>query len=180
MALSAGHAILIAAVSITAALAFVMLGVGAFIAGLALLARPWDGNTKRDHRWATSAPYPVFWLASWVMRAAEYVVSLKPGTLRVGELARAYAQSQVLFALCNLGVPDMLSSGPSTAAELAADIGLSVPVDWLERLLATAAAYGMLNRSKVGRRAAAPALTANARQQQQLSAGKQVDVKGVT
>lgn len=49
----------------------------------------------RDHRWATSAPYPVFWLGSWVLRAAEYVVSLKPGTLRAGELARAYAHSQV-------------------------------------------------------------------------------------
>ncbi|WIA36480.1 hypothetical protein OEZ86_007780 [Tetradesmus obliquus] len=148
MALSIGHALMIVAAVIVCILALISLGLGLFIAGLVLLVRPWDGNTQRDHRWATSAPYPVFWLGSWVLRAAEYVVSLKPGTLRAGELARAYAHSQVLFALSNLGVPDLLCAGPSTAAELASSIGPAVPVDWLERLLATAAAFGMLNRKK--------------------------------
>jgi hypothetical protein len=52
----------------------------------------------RDHSWAVTAPYPVFWLVNWILKAADYVTSLKPGTLRAGELARAFVQSQVRHA----------------------------------------------------------------------------------
>eukprot|EP00879_Flechtneria_rotunda_P012946 GHRR01013519.1.p1 GENE.GHRR01013519.1~~GHRR01013519.1.p1 ORF type:complete len:436 (+),score=106.88 GHRR01013519.1:320-1627(+) len=120
----------------------------ALVSGMVLLVRPWDGNTQRDHNWMASTPFPFFWMASWAVRAAEYVVALKPGPIRAAELAIAYTQSQVLFALNNLGVPDALSAGPLTAAELAVKVGPHTPVDWLERVLACAAAYGMLKRSK--------------------------------
>jgi hypothetical protein len=54
----------------------------------------------------------------------------------------------VLFALVDLGIPDLLRKGPRTAAELAVDIGPAVNVDWLDRLLAAAYTMGMLNRIK--------------------------------
>jgi hypothetical protein len=54
-----------------------------------------------------------------------------------------------------------------------------VPIDWLERLLATAAAYGLLNRSKCKGQAMANLQSATQQQQQQqVSAGKHVDIEG--
>lgn len=75
---------------------------------------------------------------------------------------------QVLFSIVRLGIPDALSSGSKTAAELAAAIGPSTNSDWLDRLLSAAAVLGMLTRSKVyrsvaHRRAAAAAAAATGR-----------------
>lgn len=85
----------IVAAGLLVALAAVVFGIGIFAVCMILLARPWDSNTKRTHQWSVIAPYPAFWGASWAIRVAEYVVSLKPGTLRAAELAILYIQSQV-------------------------------------------------------------------------------------
>jgi hypothetical protein len=52
----------------------------------------------------------------------------------------------------SLGIPDaLLAAGrPQTATELAACIGPSTHVDWLDRLLSAAAVMGMMKRRKVG------------------------------
>jgi hypothetical protein len=47
MALSVGHAFMIVAAVVVCVIAFVALGIVIFIAGMALLVRTWDGNTKR-------------------------------------------------------------------------------------------------------------------------------------
>jgi len=64
-----------------------------------------------------------------------------------------------MFALVNLGVPDLLAKqGPMSAVQLAAAINAAslststtpsqVPALWLDRLLTAAAALGMLAMSK--------------------------------
>jgi hypothetical protein len=65
---------------------------------------------------------------------------------------------QVLFALVNLNIPDMLAKhGPMTVDQLTAALnastkGSNVRALWLERLLTAAFAMGMLNRSKPGKK----------------------------
>lgn len=56
---------------------------------------------------------------------------------------------QVLFMLVNLGIPDLLLSGPRSADDLAANIGPHVRPDRLARTLDFAAAFGMINRKKL-------------------------------
>eukprot|EP00878_Enallax_costatus_P009061 GHUV01009473.1.p1 GENE.GHUV01009473.1~~GHUV01009473.1.p1 ORF type:complete len:426 (+),score=140.32 GHUV01009473.1:983-2260(+) len=57
--------------------------------------------------------------------------------------------AQVLFMIVNLGIPDLLLSGPRTADDLAANIGPHVHPDRLARILDFAAAVGMVNRKKI-------------------------------
>eukprot|EP00775_Hariotina_reticulata_P013986 gene13986-14101_t len=116
--------------------------------------KPWDGNPKRRHDYAPTAPKFIFWWSSWFMKAVEMIQSLKPAPMRVAELATSFTTSQVMFALVNLGVPDLLAEhGPMSAVQLAAAINAQsakagtprqVPALWLDRLLTAAAALGML------------------------------------
>lgn len=59
-----------------------------------------------------------------------------------------HKQTQVLFSLVRLNVPDALVSGPKTAEEIAATMGPDTNVEWLERLLACAHTMGMLKKYK--------------------------------
>jgi hypothetical protein len=56
--------------------------------------------------------------------------------------------AQACFAVCRLGVPDLLAGGPRTAAELAADCGADQKA--LRRLLAALAAAGLLRETTSG------------------------------
>lgn len=56
--------------------------------------------------------------------------------------------AQACFAICQLGVPDLLADGPRTASELAADCGAEQRA--LRRLLAALAAAGLLREAPPG------------------------------
>lgn len=68
MALSGAAAAAVVLGCLLAVLGAAVAAVLITIAFTALLVRPWDGDTQRDHRWATRAPFPVFWLVSWTIR----------------------------------------------------------------------------------------------------------------
>src|ERR1700752_3751038 len=63
---------------------------------------------------------------------------------RLNDIATAFCMSQTFFAACNLGVFDQLHQGSSTAAELAAKIGLH-PIG-CRRLLVALADMGLVAR----------------------------------
>jgi len=65
------------------------------IALTVLTLRPWDRNFRRNHDYVYTTPFMVFLWNSWVMRIAELVVDLKPGPMRLADIATTYTQSQV-------------------------------------------------------------------------------------
>lgn len=155
-ALFAGLSLVVAflpAMSVFSALlavwSWVTILIAAVIIAIALVVRPWDGDTNREHKLCLSTPYTGFWLASWIYTTAERIAATKPAPMRVAELANAFVPSQVLFSLVSLGIPGALVSGPKTAAEVAVCIGPDTNVEWLDRLMMAAASKGMLNRSKI-------------------------------
>ena len=68
---------------------------------------------------------------------------------RVGRLLEGMMTAQVTSVLARLGVPDQLAGGPLTADQLAARVGAAA--DGLRRLLAAAAAYGLVSQDSQGR-----------------------------
>lgn len=127
------------------------LAAACILVSMLLVVRPWNGNINRAHKLPLSISYPVFWTAAWVYALAEWIAALKPAPMRIAELACTFQQSQVLFSIVSLGIPDSLASGPKTAAELAAAIGPTANAEWVDRLLSSAAVLGMLKRSKLSR-----------------------------
>ena len=73
---------------------------------------------------------------------------------RLGRLLEGMMTAQVTSVLARLGVPDQLASGPLTADELAGRVGAAP--DPLRRLLAAAAAYGLVSQDSQGRFALTP------------------------
>lgn len=73
---------------------------------------------------------------------------------RVGRLLEGMLTCQVASALARLGVPDQLAGGPRTAAEIAPQVGAAAGA--LGRLLAAAAAYGLVSQDGQGRFALTP------------------------
>jgi hypothetical protein len=72
----------------------------------------------------------------------------EPGS-RVGRLLEGMMTAQVTSVLARLGVPDELAGGPLTAEQLAPQVGADA--DALRRLLAAAAAYGLVRQDSQGR-----------------------------
>ncbi|MGP7998705.1 MAG: methyltransferase [Streptosporangiaceae bacterium] len=68
---------------------------------------------------------------------------------RVGRLLEGMMTSQVTSALARLGVPDQLAGGPLAVDELATRAGAAAGP--LRRLLAAAAAYGLVSQDTAGR-----------------------------
>ena len=68
---------------------------------------------------------------------------------RVGRLLEGMMTAQVTSVLARLGVPDQLAGGPLTADEIAPRVGAAA--DGLRRLLAAAAAYGLVSQDSQGR-----------------------------
>jgi hypothetical protein len=68
---------------------------------------------------------------------------------RVGRLLEGMMTAQVTSVLARLGVPDQLAGGPLTADQLAPRVGAAA--DGLRRLLAAAAAYGLVSQDSQGR-----------------------------
>ena len=71
------------------------------------------------------------------------------GAGRVGRLLEGMLTCQVASALARLGVPDQLAGGPRTADEIAPEVGAAAGA--LRRLLAAAAAYGLVSQDGQGR-----------------------------
>jgi O-methyltransferase domain len=78
-----------------------------------------------------------------------------PGGSQLGRLLEGMMMAQVSSVLARLGVPDQLAGGPATADQLAPRVGAAA--DALARLLAAAAAYGLVSRDAAGRYALTPA-----------------------
>ncbi len=76
---------------------------------------------------------------------------------RLGQLLEGMFTAQVTTVLTRLGVPGQLAGGPLTAAELAPRVGASAGA--LPRLLAAAAAYGLVSQDSAGRYSLTPAST---------------------
>jgi hypothetical protein len=87
-----------------------------------------------------------FALRRLLLRAAD---SLLPATAVVWDKSMGVERTQVIGALAELGVPDELSRGRATAAELAPRIGADP--DALHRLLRAAALEGLLTLDGRGR-----------------------------
>lgn len=68
---------------------------------------------------------------------------------RIGRLLEGMMTAQVTSVLARLGVPDQLASGPLTADQLAGQV--SAAAGPLRRLLAAAAAYGLVHQDSQGR-----------------------------
>lgn len=89
------QAALYLAIAVLAAVCLFLLSIGGLVVCMILAIRPWDGNVRRDYSWSATSPYPVFWIATWVARVAQFVHNLKPGPLRATEIATGYVHSQV-------------------------------------------------------------------------------------
>lgn len=74
---------------------------------------------------------------------------LQPAVQHLTPLSADHNLLQALFMLVNLGIPDLLLSGPRSADDLAANIGPAVHPDRLARALDFAAAFGMINRKRI-------------------------------
>ncbi len=72
----------------------------------------------------------------------------EPGS-QVGRLLEGMLTCQVAAALARLGVPDALAGAPRTADEIAPQVGAAAGA--LHRLLAAAAAYGLVSQDGEGR-----------------------------
>ena len=68
---------------------------------------------------------------------------------RVGRLLEGMMTAQVTSVLARLGVPDQLAGGPLTVDEIAPRVGAAA--GGLRRLLAAAAAYGLVSQDSQGR-----------------------------
>ncbi|KAI8475753.1 MAG: O-methyltransferase-domain-containing protein [Monoraphidium minutum] len=115
------------ALVLPAALALAGVPLALLVIALLLVSRPWDPSPSRTYAAVRDTPYPVFWLTIWFFWAADQAAALKPAPFRVSEVASAYVQSQarrVLFAVANLGIPDLLHAAgrPQTAKQLVAAI----------------------------------------------------------
>jgi len=116
-----------------------------FIAIHFLLTRPWDGSVRNHTDWVRHAPFPVFYVALLMRSFSLWSANLIPAPMRVLEIATAFVQSQVLYTLVNLKVPDTLAkTGPCTAEQLAKAVG-APNARWLERVLRAAVALDLLN-----------------------------------
>jgi hypothetical protein len=73
---------------------------------------------------------------------------------------------QVLFTLNNIGIADLLKSGPRSAADLAAALGPSVNPEWVERVLAAGYALDMLGRVPAPRGVSASSSRSSSQQQE--------------
>lgn len=128
----------VAAAVVTQAVALIVL------LGLRVVGQP-NSAKMRDHSAGLkSLPYWLFWVVSKFMQWSRHFQQLKPAPLRVAEVAVAYLQSQVLFAIVNLGIPEALKDGPKTADQLAAAAGRNTNPDWLCRVLKLAAEVGLV------------------------------------
>src|SRR3954468_8722641 len=81
-----------------------------------------------------------------LMRAAD---ALLPPWAAVFDRTMGIARTQIVGAIAELGVPDMLASGPATAADLAER--LDVDADALHRVLRAAAIEGLVRIDRRGR-----------------------------
>jgi hypothetical protein len=71
--------------------------------------------------------------------------SLVPAALPLYEMTTGVAQTQILASFVGLGIPQALSSGPKTLAELSHAVGS--PPEVLQRFLQTSQALGLLQHS---------------------------------
>ncbi|GBF91577.1 hypothetical protein Rsub_04317 [Raphidocelis subcapitata] len=147
-----------AALAVLALLAAAALAAAALTTACLLVARPWDPR-RRDYSRTHALPRPLFAAVAWWLRLCEEAAGLKPAPHRVAELANSYL---VLFALCELGIPDALRrlGGEATASEVASEAALRADARWADRLLSAAAEFGLLRCarrcSRGRRRGAAP------------------------
>lgn len=138
--------------SMVNALALAVLGANvaviAFVAAILLVVRPWDASF-RTYGFVKGMPLPLFWAMSWFYWLCDQLSSLKPAPFRVAEVAHLYTQSQVLFSLSDLRIPDALrAGGPLTGAQVAAACCPKADPEWIERLLRAAAAFGYVARAR--------------------------------
>ena len=98
-------------------------------------------------------PVPPSWVARAVvgarvalLRAAD---ALLPGEIALFEHSVAYARTFLIGAVAEAGVADELASGPRTAEELAARLGLDA--DYLHRALRALAVHGLFRLDRRGR-----------------------------
>src|SRR4051794_7896728 len=98
-------------------------------------------------------PQPPLAAIRAIMRARDVLHragdALMPAEWVVLEQSFGIARTQVIGAVAELGVADLLSGGPRTAEQLAA--ALDVDADALHRVLRSAAAFGLLRLDDRGR-----------------------------
>ncbi|KAI8475773.1 MAG: O-methyltransferase-domain-containing protein [Monoraphidium minutum] len=132
-------------IALLAALGAAALLPLALLAGAVLIVRPWDAR-PRSFAVVSTAPYPLFWATCALLEGCSRLAALKPAPFRLAELASGFVQSQVLFALNDLGVPLALAAGARTAPQIAASCCPGADPEWLERLLKAAATLGLVRR----------------------------------
>eukprot|EP00877_Chromochloris_zofingiensis_P006638 jgi/Chrzof1/2227/Cz11g07130.t1 len=110
------------------------------------IVRPWDASFRK-HDYTTKLPFWMFYSAATMYKQLEQMLNMKPAPMRAAEIATGYIQSQIMFAITNLDVPERLVSGPKSSAQLAIECGVNS--EWMDRVCKAAAAMELLGMQEV-------------------------------
>ncbi|BDA50119.1 Acetylserotonin O-methyltransferase [Coccomyxa sp. Obi] len=94
--------------------------------------------------WSNPPPWPIFLIGKWLITLLRFFLQwIQPPPLTIFDIQRGAWQTQILYTLANLGIPDELGrSGPQTAEQLAHSLGLNS--QRLYRVLRSAVQMGIL------------------------------------
>ena len=81
-------------------------------------------------------------------------VNEQPATFQMLQIISGFWVSRAIYAIAKLGIPDLLKTGPKTAAELASATKMHAPS--LFRVLRALVSVGILNSAEGGRFAQTP------------------------